>query len=72
MGDSAKADKAKTKAPKKSWFDGLKSEFHKIIWPGKSELVKETAAVAVVSIVLGVLIAVIDFVVQNGIDFLVK
>ena len=58
--------------PKKSWFDGLKSEFHKIIWPDKTELGKETLAVAVVSILLGVLIAVVDFVVQYGIDFLVK
>ena len=23
----------KEKAPKKSWFDGLKAEFRKIIWP---------------------------------------
>ena len=44
MGDSAKAEKTKTKAPKKSWFDGLKSEFHKIIWPDKTELGKETLA----------------------------
>ena len=72
MGDSAKAEKTKTKAPKKSWFDGLKSEFHKIIWPDKTELGKETLAVAVVSILLGVLIAVVDFVVQYAIDFLVK
>ena len=50
MGDSAKAEKTKAKAPKKSWFDGLKSEFHKIIWPDKTELGKETLAVAVVSI----------------------
>ena len=63
MGDSAKAEKTKAKAPKKSWFDGLKSEFHKIIWPDKTELGKETLAVAVVSILLGVLIAVVDFVV---------
>ena len=72
MGDSAKAEKTKTKAPKKSWFDGLKSEFHKIIWPDKTALGNETLAVAVVSILLGVLIAVVDFVVQYGIDFLVK
>ena len=72
MGDSAKAEKTKTKAPKKSWINGLKSEFRKIIWPDKTELGKETVAVAVVSILLGVLIAVVDFVVQYGIDFLVK
>ena len=72
MGDSAKAEKTKAKAPKKCWVDGLKSEFHKIFWPDKTELGKETLAVAVVSILLGVLIAVVDFVVQYGIDFLVK
>ena len=70
MGDSAKSKP--DKAPKRSWFDGLKSEFHKIIWPDKKDLGKQTAAVVVVSIVLGVLIAVVDFVVQYGIDFLVK
>ena len=37
MGDSAKAEKTKTKAPKKSWFNGLKSEFQKIIWPDKTD-----------------------------------
>ena len=72
MGDSAKAEKTKTKAPKQSWITGLKSEFRKIIWPDKTELGKETVAVAVVSILLGVLIAVVDFVVQYSIDFLVK
>ena len=72
MGDSAKSEKTKTKAPKQIWINGLKSEFRKIIWPDKTELGKETVAVAVVSILLGVLIAVVDFVVQYGIDFLVK
>jgi preprotein translocase subunit SecE len=70
MGDSPKTKAGK--APKKSWFDGLKSEFSKIIWPDKKDLSKQTAAVVVVSIVLGVMIAVVDFVVQYGIDFLVK
>ena len=68
MADSAKTEKA----PKKSWFDGLKAEFKKIIWPNKKDLTKQTAAVVVVSFILGVLITIIDFVVQNGIDFLVK
>ena len=63
---------ATEKAPKKSWFKGLKAEFKKIIWPDKKDLTKQTAAVVVVSFILGVLITIIDFVVQNGIDFLVK
>lgn len=68
MGDSAKTDKA----PKKSWYDGLKSEFKKIIWPDKKTLGKQTAAVVAVSVVLGVAIAIVDFVVKYGVDFLVK
>ena len=62
----------KEKAPKKSWFDGLKSEFNKIIWPDQKSLGKQTAAVLSVSVVLGVIITIIDLLVQYGVDFLVK
>ena len=62
--------KATEKAPKKSWFAGLQAEFKKIIWPEKMELVKQTVTVSVVSIVLGLLIALIDTIVQYGINFL--
>ena len=58
--------------PKKSWFEGLKAEFRKIIWSNRQDLVKQTTAVVVVSVVLGIIIALLDFVVQNGIDFLVS
>ena len=60
------------KAPKKSWFDGLKYEYRKIIWPDKTDLAKQTAAVVVVSAVLGVIITVIDFAVQGGMNLLLK
>lgn len=60
------------KAQKKSWFDGLKAEFHKIVWPDQKTLAKQTAAVVSVSVVLGVIIAIIDFLVQNGVDLLVR
>ena len=68
MGDQAKTEKA----PTKSWFEGLKSEFNKIVWPDKKTLGKETGAVVAVSIVLGVLIVVIDWAVQYGLEFLIK
>ena len=58
--------------PKKSWVEGLKAEFRKIIWPNQQDLVKQSAAVVAVSVVLGIIIALLDFVVQNGIDFLVN
>ena len=60
------------KTQKKSWFKGLKAEFRKIIWPDKMTLAKQTAAVVSVSVVLGIIIAVIDFIVQNGVDLLVR
>ncbi len=60
------------KTQKKSWFKGLNSEFKRIIWPDKMTLAKQTTAVVCVSVLLGVIIAVVDFLVQNGVDILVN
>lgn len=60
------------KTQKKSWFKGLNREFKKIIWPDRLTLAKQTAAVVVVSVVLGAIIALIDFMVQYGVDILVN
>ena len=60
------------KSSKKSWFDGLKAEFKKIIWPDRKSLVKQTGAVVAVSIVLGMIIAIMDFIFQYGVDILVN
>ena len=59
------------KTPKKSWFKGLKAEFSKIIWPDKETLFKESTTVVVISIVLGVVIALIDMIVKAGIDVII-
>ena len=77
MGDAVNtteksADKSKEqKAPKKNWFKGLKAEFSKIIWPDKETLMKESATVIVVSVVLGLLIALIDMVIRAGINVII-
>ncbi len=63
--------KVNEKAPKKSWFKGLKAEFKKIIWPNKVSATKQTTAVVIVSVILGVLIKVIDMLIQFGLDFIV-
>ena len=60
------------KPKKKSWFKGLKAEFKKIIWPDKKTLAKQTVAVIVCSVLLGAIIAIIDALLQYGIDFLVQ
>lgn len=62
----------KEKKQKKSWFKGLKAEFAKIIWPDQKTLTKETAAVVISSVVIGVVISIVDLVVRFGIEFLVK
>lgn len=62
----------KTSNKKKSKFTDLKAEFKKIIWPDKTTLTKQTTAVVVISVVLGVIISVLDVAIQYGVDFLVK
>lgn len=60
------------KTQKQSWFKGVSSEFKKIIWTDKKTVAKQTGAVVVVSVVLGVIIAMIDFAAQYGVDLLVR
>ncbi|SFR63533.1 preprotein translocase subunit SecE [Anaeromicropila populeti] len=65
MGDTANT---KEKAPKKSFFKGLKAEFKKIIWPDRESLIKQSAAVVVIAVVLGLIISIIDLGVKFGVD----
>lgn len=59
-------------APKTSWFSGLKAEFKKITWPDKKSLTRQTAAVVAVSVILGLIIAVVDAIIKYGVDILVN
>ena len=68
MGDTEK----QTATLKRSKFQELKGEFKKIIWPTKEKLAKQSVVVTIVTVVLGVIIAVIDMVNQYGINFIVK
>ncbi|MEH2945694.1 preprotein translocase subunit SecE [Lachnospiraceae bacterium 56-18] len=60
------------KTQKRSWFKGLSREFKKIIWPDKMTVAKQTAAVVSVSVILGLIIAIVDFIAQYGVDLLVR
>ena len=64
MGDTANTEKTQ----KKSFFKGVKSEWRKITWPSKETLFKETAAVIVISVVLGAVIAILDAIIKLGLD----
>lgn len=71
MADSAKNEKpVKKTAAKPSFFKGVKAEFKKIVWPDKDSLLKQSVAVVCISVVLGAVIAVLDFLMQYGVDFL--
>lgn len=63
MADSAKENKV-------SFFDGVKAEWGKIIWPGKDQLTKQTIAVIVTTVVVGVIISLLDTALQYGVNLL--
>ena len=67
MGETEKVEKA----PKQSWFTGIKAEFKKIIWPDQKSLVRQTVAVVAVSVIAGLIIALMDTLIQYGVNFLV-
>ena len=58
------------KTPKASWFHGLKQEFKKITWSDRKSVVRQTIAVVSVSVVVGLIIALLDWMIQYGVDFL--
>lgn len=67
MGQTENTEKTR----KTSWFTGLKAEFHKIIWPDQKSLVRQTVAVVAVSVVTGLIIALLDWLIQHGVNFLI-
>ncbi len=60
------------KEKKPSFFKGVKGEFKKITWPDKKSLFKQTVAVICVSLVVGLIIAALDSVLQYGISALLS
>lgn len=51
------------------FFDGVKAEFAKIIFPDRETLRKQTVVVAIVGLLLGALIFVIDFIMKYLLGF---
>lgn len=61
------ADEAKKK---RGFIDGVKAEFKKITWPDRQSTLKQSVVVVVISVVVGALIAVMDYAIQFGINFI--
>lgn len=65
-------EESKKKKEKGAWVNGLKSEFHKIIWLDKVSLGKQTVAVIIVTVILAIIISAIDYGTKTGFDYLVN
>lgn len=65
-----KSTKKKVKSGKIPFFKGLKSEFARVSWPDKESLVKQSAAVVGISVVVGLIITLLDTAIQFGVKFL--
>lgn len=63
-----KIAKTATASKKKSRLQGLKAEFRRIIWPDKETITKETTAVVVSTVILGIIIALLDLLIKTGLD----
>ena len=60
----------KNEGGKMRFFDGVKAEFKKISWPDGSSLSKQTTAVIIISVLVGVLISILDIAAQYGFNFI--
>lgn len=56
---------------KRSWFQELKSEFKKITWLDKNTLLKQSGLVIVVTIILGAIIVLVDYLIQIGLQYII-
>ena len=65
-------EKAAGKGQKKIWFQGVQSEFKKIVWVDRPTLVKQTIAVVIITVILAVIISVMDSAILEGINLLMK
>ena len=63
-----KTAKTATASKKKSRLQGLKAEFRRIIWPDKETITKETTAVVVRTVILGIIIALLELLIKTGLD----
>ena len=66
-----KSKKAAPVKPKESLFAEVKGEFKKIVWPNRSELIKQTTTVIFVSAMFGVIIFLMDLMFGFGINSLI-
>ncbi|MBO4679510.1 MAG: preprotein translocase subunit SecE [Lachnospiraceae bacterium] len=61
-----------TKENKPGFFKTVAIEFKKIVWPSKEDVLRQSVAVTVIAIVVGILITIFDFLIQYGVNFITQ
>lgn len=52
------------------FFKGVRNEFKKIVWPSFDVLMKQTVTVVVVSLIIGALVAGIDWIFGTAVNLI--
>ena len=53
-----------------SFWTGVKAEFGKIVWPNGKGAFRQSVAVIIISVVAGLIIALIDFLAKAGVNWI--
>ena len=53
-----------------SFWTGVKAEFGKVVWPNGNAAFRQSVAVIVISVVAGLIIALIDFAAKSGVNWI--
>ena len=61
---------ADTNEKKISFWSGVKAEFGKIVWPNGKGAFRQSVAVIMISVVSGLIIALIDFAAKSGVNWI--
>lgn len=73
MAGKEKASVAKTKAKgQKSWLQGVKAEFNKIVWTDRQTLINQTIVVVIITVILGAIISILDAGILGLLNLLIK
>ena len=53
-----------------SFWTGVKADFGKVVWPNGNAAFRQSVAVIVISVVAGLIIALIDFAAKSGVNWI--
>ena len=72
MAEEKKKAVRKDDSRAKSFFDGVRAAFHKIVWTDRPTLIKQTIVVTVITVILGALISIMDAGILGCLNLLIR